>query len=379
MARRADQSGRPRRPEDDWSMQPIVHVLKPGATIGILGGGQLGRMLALAAARLGLHCHVYSPETRFLRLRGGAPAHLRGLRRRRARCGASPQRSTSSPTSSRTCRPRPRPFSPRRKPVLPDPQGAGDDAGPADREGLHRRARHRHRALRAGAQRDAACRRASTSIGLPAVLKTRQLGYDGKGQAKIDSGSDPTAAWRELAERALHPGRLHRLRARGLGHRGARARRQGRMLRRHRERAPRPHPENLAACRPRCRRRSPPRRGASPTRIAKAFDYVGVLAVEMFVVARGAQAARAGQRDRAARAQFRALDHRRRDRLAIRAAHPRGRRLAAGQAAAARPRRDDQPDRRRNRRGRALARRARRVACISTARARRGRAARWAT
>ena len=37
-------------------------MLKPGSTIGILGGGQLGRMLALAAARLGLHCHVYSPE-----------------------------------------------------------------------------------------------------------------------------------------------------------------------------------------------------------------------------------------------------------------------------------------------------------------------------
>ena len=37
-------------------------MLKPGATIGILGGGQLARMLALAAARLGLRCHVYSPD-----------------------------------------------------------------------------------------------------------------------------------------------------------------------------------------------------------------------------------------------------------------------------------------------------------------------------
>src|SRR5205807_5633353 len=36
--------------------------LKPGDTIGILGGGQLGRMLALAAARLGLKCHVFSPD-----------------------------------------------------------------------------------------------------------------------------------------------------------------------------------------------------------------------------------------------------------------------------------------------------------------------------
>lgn len=37
-------------------------MLAPGSTIGILGGGQLGRMLALAAARLGLRTHVFAPE-----------------------------------------------------------------------------------------------------------------------------------------------------------------------------------------------------------------------------------------------------------------------------------------------------------------------------
>ena len=36
--------------------------LSPGATIGILGGGQLGRMSALAAARLGFRCHIFTPE-----------------------------------------------------------------------------------------------------------------------------------------------------------------------------------------------------------------------------------------------------------------------------------------------------------------------------
>ncbi len=35
-------------------------ALPPGSTIGILGSGQLGRMLALAAARLGFKCHIYS-------------------------------------------------------------------------------------------------------------------------------------------------------------------------------------------------------------------------------------------------------------------------------------------------------------------------------
>lgn len=43
--------------------------LAPGAVIGILGGGQLGRMSALAAARLGYRCHIYCPEP-------GAPAAL---------------------------------------------------------------------------------------------------------------------------------------------------------------------------------------------------------------------------------------------------------------------------------------------------------------
>jgi 5-(carboxyamino)imidazole ribonucleotide synthase len=37
-------------------------TLAPGATIGILGGGQLGRMTALAAAQLGYRCHVFAPE-----------------------------------------------------------------------------------------------------------------------------------------------------------------------------------------------------------------------------------------------------------------------------------------------------------------------------
>ena len=37
-------------------------VLKPGDMIGILGSGQLGRMIAMAAARLGLRAHIYCPD-----------------------------------------------------------------------------------------------------------------------------------------------------------------------------------------------------------------------------------------------------------------------------------------------------------------------------
>jgi 5-(carboxyamino)imidazole ribonucleotide synthase len=39
----------------------MTDPLPPGATIGILGGGQLGRMLSVAASRLGYRCHIYEP------------------------------------------------------------------------------------------------------------------------------------------------------------------------------------------------------------------------------------------------------------------------------------------------------------------------------
>ncbi len=41
----------------------MINTLTPGDTVGILGGGQLGRMLAMAAAKLGLRVHVFAPET----------------------------------------------------------------------------------------------------------------------------------------------------------------------------------------------------------------------------------------------------------------------------------------------------------------------------
>src|SRR5262245_7182595 len=37
-------------------------MIRPGSTLGILGGGQLGRMMAMAAAQLGLRTHIYAPE-----------------------------------------------------------------------------------------------------------------------------------------------------------------------------------------------------------------------------------------------------------------------------------------------------------------------------
>ncbi len=47
--------------EDPTTAKSVPSPLAPGATLGILGGGQLGRMTALAAAALGYRSHIYCP------------------------------------------------------------------------------------------------------------------------------------------------------------------------------------------------------------------------------------------------------------------------------------------------------------------------------
>src|SRR3982750_3767955 len=55
----------------------MTKIIPPGSTIGILGGGQLGRMTALAAARLGYGSLVYSPEA--YSIAGQVAAHVQGM------------------------------------------------------------------------------------------------------------------------------------------------------------------------------------------------------------------------------------------------------------------------------------------------------------
>jgi 5-(carboxyamino)imidazole ribonucleotide synthase len=124
------------------------------------------------------------------------------------------------------------------------------------------------------------------TIGLPAVLKTRRLGYDGKGQAMIAKGSDPAAAWRHLRQvPCILEGFVQFEREVSVV--AARSR-DGKVAcfpvteNEHRahilkvSRAPAPISDPLAR---------QARRIAE--KIAAAFDYVGVLAVEMFVVKTG--------------------------------------------------------------------------------------------
>jgi 5-(carboxyamino)imidazole ribonucleotide synthase len=171
-------------------------VLKPDATIGILGGGQLGRMLALAAARLGFKCHVFAPSP-------DAPAFdvvhrvtiadytdTSALDRFAADVDVVTYEFENIPAETAT-------FLSSRKPVIPDPKVLAITQDRAVEkefiDGLGIRVTPFAR-VDSGDQIAAALDR----VGRPAVLKTRRFGYDGKGQTTIRNGTDLDAAWREI-------------------------------------------------------------------------------------------------------------------------------------------------------------------------------------
>jgi 5-(carboxyamino)imidazole ribonucleotide synthase len=171
-------------------------VLRPGATIGILGGGQLGRMLALAAARLGLHSHVYCPEK-------DSPAFdvVRRVSENRYDDHVALAKFADAvdvityefenvPVETAT-------FLSARKTVWPDAKVL---ATTQDRLVEKRFINSLGFATAAFTEVNSAedLARAIKTIGVPAVLKTRRFGYDGKGQTKITGTTDPAAAFREV-------------------------------------------------------------------------------------------------------------------------------------------------------------------------------------
>jgi 5-(carboxyamino)imidazole ribonucleotide synthase len=171
-------------------------VLKPGATIGILGGGQLGRMLALAAARLGFKCHVLSPSPDspafdvVQRVTHADYTDTEALDRFAGDVDVVTYEFENVPAETAT-------FLSARVPVLPDPKIL---ATTQDRfaEKTFVTSLGIGTAAFADVSSPEALAPALDKIGRPAVLKTRRLGYDGKGQATIKNGVDPVAAWRDV-------------------------------------------------------------------------------------------------------------------------------------------------------------------------------------
>ncbi len=168
-------------------------VLGPGSTIGILGGGQLGRMLALAAARLGLRCHIFAPEAdspAFDVIAGHTVASYAdeaALARFGDAVDAVTYEFENVPVQAVQ-------FLEARVPVRP---GSRALAVAQDRLAEKQLARALG-ALTADFASVNGLDELHTRIGqlgLPAVLKTTRFGYDGKGQAKIACETDAVAAW----------------------------------------------------------------------------------------------------------------------------------------------------------------------------------------
>ena len=170
----------------------MTDPLRPGAVIGILGGGQLGRMLAVAAARLGYRTHVYEP--------GAAPpaadvvhavtcAGYEDAAALTAFAGAVDvitYEFENVPTAALDLLESLKPIHPNRRALAISQDRLAEKAF-LNGIGL---ATAPYATVTTAKDLAAALAR----IGCPSILKTTRLGYDGKGQARIKSAADSAAA-----------------------------------------------------------------------------------------------------------------------------------------------------------------------------------------
>ena len=174
--------------------------LKPGDTIGILGGGQLGRMLAMAAARLGLRCQVFSPDPDspafdvVLNATCAEYADVEALELFANDVDVITYEFENVPAGTAMILAARRPVLPEYK-ILETTQDRLAEKDFVKRLGIGT-------ADYAEVSSAPALRAAISKIGLPAVIKTRRFGYDGKGQAIIRDGDDPDQVWEDLATKS---------------------------------------------------------------------------------------------------------------------------------------------------------------------------------
>ena len=175
----------------------MADPLAPGSTIGILGGGQLGRMLAVAASRLGLKAHIFEPGTN--PPAGDVAAAVTtapyedadAIRAFAQSVDVVTYEFENVPTSALDLIEAEAPIHPNRRALAVSQDRADEKTflqglsipiapwapvdGPGDLE------------------------EAIGQIGTPSILKTRRFGYDGKGQARLMSPDDAAAAWQAVA------------------------------------------------------------------------------------------------------------------------------------------------------------------------------------
>ena len=175
----------------------MTDILQTGATIGILGGGQLGRMLSVAASRLGFKTHIFEPGANppaaevAHRVTTAAYEDESALRAFAENVDVITYEFENIPTSALDLLETLRPIRPGREALRISQdrlteknflQGLGLKVAPF-----------------ADIPDAAALEAAMTDIGAPSILKTRRFGYDGKGQARIMKVEDATNAFADTA------------------------------------------------------------------------------------------------------------------------------------------------------------------------------------
>ncbi|BCB18470.1 5-(carboxyamino)imidazole ribonucleotide synthase [Bosea sp. ANAM02] len=167
---------------------PVPTGLAPGAMLGILGGGQLARMMALAAADLGIRCHIFAPEVDSPAFDVAARHTVaeyedqEALARFADAVDVVTYEFENVPAATAA-------FLAARVPLHP---GARALAVTQDRLSEKRFVSELGLAVAPFRAVDtlADLESAAAELGRPSVLKTRRFGYDGKGQVKIAPGSD---------------------------------------------------------------------------------------------------------------------------------------------------------------------------------------------
>jgi 5-(carboxyamino)imidazole ribonucleotide synthase len=260
----------------------LAKPLQPGSTIGILGGGQLGHMLALAAARLGLKCHIYAPP-------GDNPAFDVSARHIVADYGDM----DALKAFAQACDVITYEFE-----NVPGEVAAYLEDAAVLAPGAKALQVSQDRALEKAFIRDLGIEvapfalidslsdleAAVQAIGFPCVLKTRRLGYDGKGQVKITDAADCPSAWDQIkAAPAVLEGFVHfHNEVSVIAARGWDGEVQSYDLTENVHRNHILHTSTVPA-------RVPAGLDAAAReiagKIATALDYVGVMGVEMFVSA----------------------------------------------------------------------------------------------
>ncbi len=172
--------------------------LKPGSTIGILGGGQLGRMLAQAAARLGLHVHIYCPNPQAPAFEVASASTIAAFDDQQALQDFARSVDVVTfefeniPLQAAGLVANIAPLYPNRQ-ALEISQDRSVEKAFIEELGLN---------VADWWQVDTAkdLAKALAQCASPALLKTRRLGYDGKGQISLDQSHDPVQSFAQIGQ-----------------------------------------------------------------------------------------------------------------------------------------------------------------------------------